>query len=348
MTTNFKIVGKIMKPKEDSNWYEVKKNDKGETSLLNFNVKSNSNVFRMNLMGYLANDESARIVYAFKKENGKNVKCNFLYSEKDKYISELAEFSKMVLVEGNDRLEFCHNVDFIKCLFEQIATEKIIDIPIRIDGEIEYSTYTNKEGKEVQGKKYIPKRMYMLNEETDEVSEANIELLFDENSILNGETDEIMVVNGKVARYNSKVKKETLFEETVEFDFTGKGNKAINVMKNKLKLEEKEIGKLNKLGVKVDLIRGSEDIELTRDMLSDEENDLIDLGLMTIEELKREKGMGKGAFREKNIFKGLARGYSSGATLTDKTEKDYEIKIDMDVNDVFGNTEVINEDDIPF
>lgn len=348
MATNFKIVGKIMKPKEESNWHEIKGNEKGDTHLLSFNVKSNSNVFRMNLMGYLAHDESARMVYAFKKEDGKNVKCNFLYSERDKHISELSEFSKMVLVEGNERKEFCHNVDFIMCLLKLIATDKIVDVPIRIDGEIEYSTYTNKEGKEVQGKKYIPKRIYILKEESEELAEANIELLFDENSVLEGETEEIMILNGKVSQYNSKVKKETLFNETVEFDFTGKGNKAINIMKSRLKLDEKETKKLNKLGIKVDLIRGSEDIELTRDMLSDEENDLIDLGLMTMDELKKEKGMGKGEFKEKNIFKGLARGYSSGAMLTDETEKDYEIKMEADVNDIFGNTEIVNDDDLPF
>ena len=348
MATNFKMVGKIMKPKEGSSWYEIKESVNGKTHLLNFNFKTNSNVFRMNLMGYLANDESSRIIYAFKKENGKNVKCNFLYSEREKHISELAEFSKMVLAEGNERKEFCHNVDFIECLFEQIATDKIVDVPIRIDGEIEHSSYVNKEGKTVQAKKYIPKRIYLLSEEKEELAEANMELLFDENSVLEGATESIMILNGKVEQYDSKLKRTVLFDERVEFDFTGKGTKAVEVMKSRLNLEEKEIGKLNKIGLKVDLIRGSEDIELTEDMLSDEEKLTLELGLMTEEELKKEKGMGKGEFKEKNMFKGLSRGYSTGANLTDVTEKDYEVKIEVDVNDVFGNTEVISDDEIPF
>lgn len=349
MATSFKIVGRIPTPKED-NFCEVKNSTNGRTHLLHFNVRSGSNTFRMNLMGYLANDESARTVYAFKKENGKNVKCNFPYAEREKHIKELSEFSKMIIVDGDDRFECCHNVDYITELHNKINAGYFENRLVRVDGEIEYSKYRNKEGIEVQGKKYIPKRIYLLSKETEEIAEANMELYIDENSILAGENEATMVLAGKIAQYNSKVKKDTLFEEKVEFNFEENGVKALEIMKDRLNLDKKDIGKLNKLGVKVDLIRGSEDIELTRDMLSDEENDLIDLGLMSIEELKKEKGMGKGAFREKNIFKGLSKGYSSGAMLTDSSLSDFEEKMELDTNDVFGvgSVETISEDDIPF
>lgn len=349
-SVNFVMVGKIMKPKQESKWYEVKVGNKGETTLLNFNLKTNSNVFKMNLMGFLNNNENERIIYAFKREGDKNVKFNFLYSEKEKCIEEMSEFSKMVFKNDNDKKEFCHNTDFINYLKELIDNEEIVNKPIKIEGRIEYSRYKNKENKEVESKKYVPQRITLLNEGIEEKAEANIEMLFDENSILEGETEEIMILNGKVVQYDSKLGKDTLFDESIEFDFTGKGTKAIDTIKSKLNLGEKEVGKLNKIGLKVDLIRGSEDVRLTKEMLSDEEKDLVDFGLMTMEELEKEKGLGKGEFRDKKIFKGLVKGYSTGAILTKFNEEYFSTKMDDGlIGELFGeNSEVINDDDLPF
>lgn len=352
---NFTIIGTIMKPKED-NWYNVKASANGMTHLLSFSVKSNANVLRMNLMGYLANNESNRVIYAYKKsKKGKDEKINFLYKDKEKYMPQLSEYSKMVFVNGDHREEYCHNADYIESLQSKIDNGYFDGLKVKIEGNIEYSRYTNKNGEEVQGKKYIPNRIYVLkNTDEEDIAEANIKMFIDEDSVIKGEDEGLMTLMGKIEQYDSKLKRKTLFEESVEFSL--KNNKAIDVMVSRLNLENKEPGKFNQIGVKVNLIRGSETVELTEDMLSEEDKLNLELGLMTEEELKKEKGVGRGSFREMNVFKGLMKGYSTGATLTDISEESYKVE-ELDVNEVFAdNTETVEtieveevgESDLPF
>ena len=365
MGNRFEIVGKIVKPKKDNEYYRVVKSANGSTSLLNFSVKSNNNVINLSLMGYLADNKKDRTIMAYKKatkKGAKGEKITFLYDEKNKYLPQLAEFSKTVFSDNGDKSEFCHNKDFIDFLHEKIENDFFEGLTVRIKGNVEYSTYINKKNEEVQGAKYIPTRINVIyDEDVKEMAESNITMYIDDDCVIESEDEGCMTLHGKIEQYSSKVKRKVLFDEYVEFEFEGeKAKLTLDTIKKRLNLdsEDREEGKFNEIGIKADIIRGSEQIKITEDMLSAEDKLNLELGLMTMEEIEKEKGGGKGEFKSYNKFKGLMKGYSTGAKTTEVSEEDYIVEI-VDVNEAFGVAEVVEEteeveleeiddDDVPF
>ena len=100
---------------------------------------------------------------------------------------------------------------------------------------------------------------------------------------------------------------------------------------------------LCKIGFKVDLINRREQLEFDESMLSDDEKEMIELGLMDIEDLKAQYGLGMGNRIEKMSVNGIGRGYSKGAIpveLTieqlmkkaDEEKPKQEINVDLDEN----------------
>ena len=365
MGNRFEIVGKIVKPKKDSEYYRIVKGANGTTTLLNFSVKSNNNVINLSLMGYLADNKKDRKIMAYKKvtqKGAKGEKVTFLYDEKNKYLPQLAEFSKTVISDGGDKVEFCHNKDFIEYLHEAIENGHFEGVKVRIKGNVEYSTYTNKNNEEIQGIKYIPTRIYFIYDESvEDMAESNITMYIDDDCVIESEKEGHMTLHGKIEQYSSKVKRKVLFDEYIEFEFEGeKAKLTLDTIKKRLNLdsEDREEGKFNEIGIKVDIIRGSEQIKITEDMLSAEDKLNLELGLMTMEEIEKEKGGGKGEFKQYNKFKGLMKGYSTGAKVTEVSEEDYIVEM-IDVNEAFGVEEVVKEteeveleeiddDDVPF
>ena len=78
-------------------------------------------------------------------------------------------------------------------------------------------------------------------------------------------------------------------------------------------------------------------------MLSDDEKEMIELGLMDIEDLKAQYGLGMGSRIEKMSVNGIAKGYSKGAIpveLTieqlmkkaDEEKPKQEINVDLNEN----------------
>lgn len=359
----FEIVGTIVKPKGDKENYRVVEGANGKTSLLNFSVKSNSNIINLNLIGFLAHDKRNRNIRAYKKsevKGGKDEYITFLYEDKEKYLPLLSEYSKRTFVDGNDRTEFCHDKDFIDFIQEKLELGYFEGLKVRIKGNIEYSSYMNRNNEEVQAVKYIPTKIYVVENTVEDMAEANITMFIDDDSVIEGSAIGEMTLKGRVPYYSSKLKRKVLFDEFVEFKFEGdKAERALRTIEKRLNLDEKEADKFNEIGFKVDIIRGSESVKFTEDMLTEDERLNIELGLMTMEDIEKEKGGGKGEFKSYNKFKGLMRGYSAGAKLTDESESDYSIKMDFDADSIFGSTEVVKDeetidleevedDDVPF
>ena len=101
--------------------------------------------------------------------------------------------------------------------------------------------------------------------------------------------------------------------------------------------------------MKVECVDGAERLELTEDMLSDNEKELLMIGAVTMDELVRDRGKQVYGDRIREfVITGFARGWLSGARLTAYHEEDFVLpplnKVDTEAlaNELFTD----DEDDI--
>lgn len=334
----FEIIGKIVKPKSEKvKFFEEKTTDNGwMMRTLKFNVKSENNTFLMEVSDGRSKDDSKAMIYSsIKNKDGKYENIQFLHKDKEKYIKDLAEFKKSVIVFDKDnRLEFATQYDMALALKDIIENEEYANVTFKVVGEIEYSRY---EGKEY--KKMIPTRVYVTDQE--ESATGTIDLMFDENSFDDSmyEDTKICYINGFVAQYDRKAKKQLAFSQQIEYNFEEvhgeHADKAYKLLKDMLDVSGEE---LYKIGFKTKHINGTTSVPFTIEQATDEEKELIELGFMTLDELKSEYGVGTGSFVTKTMATGIARGYSKGIGETNQTLLDYQEKVSTDdeVDDLFN------------
>lgn len=99
----------------------------------------------------------------------------------------------------------------------------------------------------------------------------------------------------------------------------------------------------------MECVDGAERLELTEDMLSDNEKELLMIGAVTMDELVRDRGKQVYGDRIREfVITGFARGWLSGARLTAYHEEDFVLpplnKVDTEAlaNELFTD----DEDDI--
>ena len=331
----FEIVGKLLKPKSEKIvFFEEKTSENGWMSrALKFNVKSGDNTFLMEIRDGRSNDESKAMIYSsIKKEDGKYENVQFLHKDKEKYIPKLAEFKKSVIVFDKDtRLEFATQYDMALALRDIIENEEYADTTFKVMGEVVYSRY---EGKEY--KKMIPTRVYVTDQE--EAAIGTVEMLFGEGAFDDStfEDNKTAYINGYVANYDRKAKKHLAFSQQIEYDFEKihgeNADKAYNVMKRIFDVSGEE---LYKIGFKIEHVNGTTSVPFTIDMATDEEKEMMELGFITLEDLKSQYGSGKGSFVSKVVATGLAKGYGNGAVETGQTLADYQEEVSSE-EDVFS------------
>ena len=333
----FEIVGKLSKAKSDKIvFFEEKTSENGWLSrTLKFNVKSENNTFLMEVRDGRSKDDSKAFIYSsIKKEDGKYENVKFLHKDKEQYIPQLAEFKKSVIVFDKDnRLEFATQFDLALALKDIIENEEYADTTFKVVGDIVYSRYNGKEYK-----KMIPTRIYVTDQE--EVAAGTIEILFGEEAFddTSYEDNKIAYINGYVANYDSAAKKQLAFSQQIEYNFEkihgDNADKAHSILKRIFNVSDEE---LHKIGFKVEHINGATSVPFTIDMATDEEKEMVDLGFMTIEDLKSQYGAGKGNFVTKVAATGLAKGYANGAIETGQTLLDYQetVSSEDDIMDLF-------------
>ena len=79
-------------------------------------------------------------------------------------------------------------------------------------------------------------------------------------------------------------------------------------------------------GVQFDILNGSQRMEITPDMLTDEQREELDLGMITMDDIRSE--LGSSVYGERireNRYSGIMRGYSKGVKDTAYTSADLEI-----------------------
>ena len=209
------------------------------------------------------------------------------------------------------RKEFIHESDFIDYLIKVLNNEKSKDMIFRINGTAEYSYGSNKD---MFYRSFVPQKIFRVPDDTAQCCTGSMKLYFAEGAVDDTYTDETgdYVINAFVDYYDQNAKMNAFAPISVKI---AADNKMANGFKKRFSKAEGD--EIKELGVGVDFINGAQTVEITEDMLSDEQRESIEDGLCTFEDIKAE--LGGTAFGERVTeirLTGLMKGYSSGVQDT--------------------------------
>lgn len=247
------------------------------------------------------------------------------------------------------RHEFISEMDYIDFIKKVIDSEKYKDKLFFIRGNGEYQ-YSDNQQKVYES--YIPTRIYLAADDAEPSSTATINIIFNNESL-----DEMSVeekgkyyVNGHMMEYDQNRKANIPVPVTIIIpvpEDDEKGKKKAEAFKHKFMVDDdtyKEYGAI------VNMLNGAQKTEITEDMLTDEQRKDLDLGIITMDDIRAEIGgnVYGDRIREYQLVK-PARGFTKGRQDTVWTDEDMIIKpieeAIPDSEDLFED-EAVDDDDI--
>lgn len=366
MSTNFVMIGRlsIAPDRENRKAFEDRLLDSGcNIRQLNLQMKCDKDSFNLQIKSFMNNvkrtsDGTLNVndstIYTILDNDGKYESTNFKYKDKDKYEDRIANFRKMVFVDENEeRVECSNEFDYAMAIHSILKSDAYKDKKFKVQGNIEYSNYTNPKTKEEKiYTNYNVQRIYVINDEAEEKALANIEFYITEDCLDDSrlEDENLLVINGYIPEYNSKKKADIGFYQSFEYPLGEDSEKAKKMAKliDKMLLDNFDDNELCKMGYRVRLINRREEVPFNEDMLSDEEKELVKYGLMDIEDLKQQYGAGMGSMQRRMEISSIGRGYSKGAipvplTLNELLSKGNEPKPELLDED--GDLDILSDGD---
>lgn len=253
-------------------------------------------------------------------------------------VAEALEKSK------NRRREFVTEWDYAEFIKKLIDSGKYKDKKFRIKGNLEY-TYSDKNERFYS--KFIPTRIYLVDDDEEEISTATYELLYNKDSLDDGSVEEKgkYYINGYVFEYDRQRKSNIPCPVTVVLPVANEDadEKAKRATKLYVKQFTVEDDSWKQLGVIVNLLNGAQKVEIDESMLTEFQQDMILLGELTLDDIRKELGGSVYGDRvQENQFVKLARGYSKGRQDTVYQDEDFVIKpldtkLPDDIEDLFDD-----------
>ncbi len=243
------------------------------------------------------------------------------------------------------RKEFICESDFIDYLIKVLDNEKSKDMIFKINGEAEYS-YGNT--KDMFYRNFIPQKIFRVPDDTEQCSTGSMKLYFAEDAVDDTcvvKTEDSItgdyIINAFVDYYDQNAKMNAFAPISVKI--AADHQKANGFKKRFSKAEGDEI---KELGVTVDFINGAKTVEITEDMLSDEQKEAIEDGMITFEELKAELGGTAYGDRVTEVrLTGLMKGYASGVqdtmySIEDLRKRPVKDESKEEETDIFADDEI--------
>lgn len=242
--------------------------------------------------------------------------------------------------------EFIWEYDFIEYLNKLINSSTIKDYKWHITGtyELEYNTE-----KDQWYRKFKPQRVYRALDSDEYKSQADFVVVFGKDAVDDSSFEETqkLRINGFIGQYLGKPYKKICYAPmtfTVDGSTGERAKKMAMGFKKKFTFPDDYEGEYREIGITTTVLDGSQEVELTEDMLTDEQRENIEFGLTTLEDIKKE--LGKPVFGDRVtdiVVTGLARGYSNGANNTVYTVEDMgkpTVKFD-EVENLFDEDDII-------
>lgn len=248
--------------------------------------------------------------------------------------------------------EFISEWDYAEFIKKVIDSGKYDDCNFYIKGQGDYS-YSDKNERFYEN--LIPNRIYLAADDAEPFSTATMSFVFGAESLdeLNVEEDKKYYVNGFIFEYDSNRKKKLPVPTTVVIPVPDKesnedGYNRANGLKRKFIVDDED--KYMEYGILVNMVNGSQRVEITEDMLSEEQKDDLECGIITMEEIR--KAIGGSAYgdhvKEYQLIKPSRIGIKEGIQDTVYTAEDMRVprleEEDKDVN-LFSEESIDDDDD---
>lgn len=264
-------------------------------------------------------------------------------------VNSIEECEKALKESKTKKHEFISAYDFIDFLNKLVNNDKIKDMIFKVTGNYEVD-YDSKN--DVWYRHFIPQRIYRTDDNATPISQCTFGITFGRETVddTNFEDKKKIHINGFIPQYLSNYKKTFFCPMTFTIDGNGdeKAEKKALGFKKKFTFTDECSCDYREIGIVCDILDGAQKVELTEDMLTDEQRENLEFGLCTMEDIVKE--LGKDVYGDKVtdvVINTLARGYSSGAKDTVYTDKDF-CKPHIETNEKANNTDteedIFNED----
>lgn len=226
------------------------------------------------------------------------------------------------------RHEYISEWDFCEFIKKVIDSGKYADKKFFIKGSGDYSYYDKKQTIYTN---YVPQRIYLAADDAEEYSTATIKLLYGQDSLDSMSVEEKgkHYVNGWMFERDNQRKENIPVPVTVVIpeageDATDKEKKFVDRVLHKFMVDDDTI---KELGVEVNMLNGAQRMEITPDMLTEDQQMDLEFGLITMEDIRAELGGSAYGERVQEFqFAKIARGYTKGREETTWTVDDMVIK----------------------
>lgn len=330
MANTFSFVGKITRRKENA--FVEKTFDSGWCiNELNLTMTCGDNVQFLRASGGMWDDAHAskNSVMTYKRnENGKDEPVTVKWEDRlnpeitavianyrtytvdteiaaDRKAAE--ESGDVAAIEASKKKHkvFITAIDFVKWLDKVTSNEKTKDWIWKVTGEVEYSY-----SKGNWYRNFVPRRVYHVDPATEQQCIGTIKTFFTEDCV--SEDDNAFYFNTYTQYYDQQCKKNCF--TPMPLVIPKEHPKAKGFQKLFGRAEDDEV---REFGVNVIYINGAQRVEITEDMLSDEQKELLDLNMITMDDIRKELGSTVyGDKKTETRIDGVSRGYTSGSKET--------------------------------
>ena len=224
--------------------------------------------------------------------------------------------------------EFISEWDFVEFIKKVIDSGKYNDKKFFIRGNATYS-YSDKNQKVYEN--YVPQRIYLADDDAEEYSTATIKMIYGADAVdeMSAEEKGKYYVSGYMMEYDNNRKKNIPVPVVVTIpvaptEASDKDKKKVEAIKRKFVVEDDTF---KELGIEVNMLNGAQKVEITEDMLTDEQKEDLECGLITLDDIRADLGGNVYGDRVQEYqFSKIARGFTKGRNDTVYTAEDMVIK----------------------
>lgn len=244
------------------------------------------------------------------------------------------------------RKEFIAEADFSEYLYKLISSGKINERLFKVIGNFIYSEYNGN-----YYRRLSPTRIYLAEKDAVPYSYGQIILFYNKNSLDNSllKKTNKYYINGFVRDYDNQRKTNipcpvTLTIDTSKDETDEKAKIINNLFVDQFTVKDKS---WKEFGVKVKLLDGSQKVEIADDILTDFQKQMLALGEITLDDIRKE--MGEDIYGDpikEMIIINAAKGYSKGSKNTKYVDSDFVIQELENTDKNTSETKENEEEDI--
>lgn len=237
-------------------------------------------------------------------------------------VQDAEDVEKELIASKEKRKEFIHEADFINLVKEIIESGKYSQRLFKTMGELQFTEYQGKFRENM-----VPSRIYLAAEDAVASSIGNITIFFKEDAVV--EAKDGYLINGFVRNYDNDRKEEIgapieLWLDTTNDDTDVKREKLHKLLVSQFTVTDESY---KEIGCRVHILDGSQKVDITEDMLNDFQKEMIELGVMTFDDVRAELGGDLyGDKVKKMVVDTVSKGYSKGRKDTLYKDSDFIVK----------------------